>query len=64
MKNKKVLYLIAFSIFSLLTAGYILVIAVDFYYGYTPDYLVVLHVLVTIICLIAALINFRRYRKE
>lgn len=63
MKNNKVLYLVASVIFSLLTLGYIAVIAVDFYYGYTPQYLVVLHIVAVITLSVAAIVNFKRYIK-
>lgn len=64
MGNDKVLYLIPAVIFSLLTAGYAVVTAVDFYYGYTPQYLVILHILAVIIFLTAAIVNFKRYKRQ
>ena len=64
MRNEKVWYLIAAILFFLLTVGYAVVIATDFYYGYTPEYLVVLHIMAAITFLAAAIVNFKRYRKR
>lgn len=64
MKNEKLLYLIVSIIFSLLAAGYTVVIAVDFYYGYTPRYLTALHIIAGLAFYAAAIVNWRRYRKH
>lgn len=63
MGNGKISYLIASAIFSLLIVGYAVVIIVDLYGGYTPEYLVILHVMATAVFLAAAIANFKRYRK-
>ncbi len=63
MKNKKIPYLISSCIFFLLTIGYVIIVVVDFYYGYTPSYLTVLHIITMIVSLIAAIVNLKRYRK-
>ncbi len=64
MNNEKIGYLFAACIFSLLTVGHAVIIVVDFYYGYTPNYLVGLHIIATILFLAAAIVNFKRYRKR
>ena len=63
MGKEKVLFLIASVIFSLLTVWYAVVIAVDFYSGYTPEYLTILHVITAVVFLAAAIVNFKRFRK-
>lgn len=63
MKKDKRLYLMTSVLFSLLTLGYIVIIVVDFYYGYTPGYLILLHILTTVAFLAAAIVNLKRYRK-
>ena len=55
-------YFIAFVIYFLLTIGYFVIIVVDFYYGYAPNYLIVLHIMATITFLVAAIVNFKRFR--
>lgn len=64
MRNKGVSYLIASAIFSLLTVGYAAVITVDFIAGYTPGYLIVLHIMTAIVSFAAAVVNFKRYGKQ
>ncbi len=61
MKNEKGLYLISAIIFTLLAVGYVVDIAVDFYYGYTPRYLNMLHILAVLVSLTAAIVNWKRY---
>lgn len=64
MKNERVLYLIASSMFALLAVGYTVVVFVDFYLGYTPQYLTALHILTGVLSYAAAIVNFLRYRKH
>lgn len=62
MKNKYLWYFIASVIYFLLTIGYAVIIFVDFYFGYTPNYLIVLHIMAAIMFLVAAIVNYKRFR--
>ncbi len=64
MKNERGLYLVVAILFSLLAAGYTVVVAVDFFYGYTPRYITALHILADIVFYAAAIVNWGRYRKH
>lgn len=62
MNNNK-LYLLASIIWFCITGGYIAVLFVDFYYGYTTQWLAVLHMLAVGGSLLAAVVNLKRYRR-
>lgn len=64
MGKKKKAALIAAVLWGIATVIWAAHIAVDLYYGFMPEYQVVLHGLCTLSCLFAAVVNFIRYKKE
>lgn len=61
--NKNKLYRFASIIWFCIAGGYIVVLCVDIYYGYTPKWLMALHMLAVAVSLLAAVVNQNRDRR-